>query len=158
MQQLTDGSLADQRIGLVFALTPISRLFGASGASQVRSPTVILGGSKDMAAPVALEQLEIFQSLKTSEKYLYLGDNLPHNPELIRWALNTLNPSGDIAESLNQDQELFSSLLVTLAIAQAKVYLQEDELYLPYLTSSYVESVSKKPIKLHLVRTFPDDS
>lgn len=156
MQQLTDGSLADERIGLVFVLAPVSSLFGESGTRRVKLPTVILGGANDVATPVALEQLETFQRLTTPAKYLYLGDNLSHNPELTRLILNTLNPNSDIDENFDTDQALFSSLLVTLAIAQSRVYLQGDDSYRPYLTSSYVETVSEEPIKLHLVRTFPD--
>ena len=157
IQQLTDGSLADERVGVVFTLAPVSSLFGQTGMGEIQSPTIIMGGTSDIATPIALEQVIAFQGLTTPEKYLYLGDNLSHSPALTRLALNTLNPNSDIAENFDDAEELFSSLIVSVAIAHARVHLQGDESYRPYLTSSYVEAVSEEPIKLHLVRTFPDD-
>ncbi|MEO1300576.1 MAG: alpha/beta hydrolase [Cyanobacteria bacterium J06636_16] len=74
MQQLADGSLADERIGLVIALAPVSNLFGESGVGKIQIPVVIMGGAADVASPVALEQLTAFRGLTTSEKYLYLGN------------------------------------------------------------------------------------
>ncbi|MEM7769613.1 MAG: alpha/beta hydrolase [Cyanobacteria bacterium P01_A01_bin.37] len=157
IRQLTDGSLADERVGVVFALAPVSSLFGQTGMGKIQSPTIIMGGTSDIATPIALEQVIAFQGLTTPEKYLYLGDNLSHSPALTRLALNTLNPNSDIAENFDAAEELFSSLIVSVAIAQAQVHLQGDESYRRYLTSSYVESVSVEPVKLHLVRSFSDD-
>ena len=157
IQQLTDGSLADERVGVVFTLAPVSSLFGQTGMGEIQSPTIIMGGTSDIATPIALEQVIAFQGLTTPEKYLYLGDNLSHSPALTRLALNTLNPNSDIAENFDDAEELFSSLIVSVAIAHARVHLQGDESYRPYLTSSYVVAGSEEPIKLHLVRTFPDD-
>ncbi|MEM6869371.1 MAG: alpha/beta hydrolase, partial [Cyanobacteria bacterium P01_C01_bin.121] len=157
IQQLTDGSLTDERVGVVFALAPVSSLFGQTGMGEIQSPTIIMGGTSDIATPIALEQVIAFQGLTTPEKYLYLGDNLSHSPALTRLALNTLNPNSDIAEDFDDAEELFSNLIVSVAIAHAQVHLQGDESYRPYLTSSYVESVSVEPVKLHLVRSFSDD-
>jgi len=157
IQQLTDGSLADERVGLVLALAPVSSLFGQTGMGEIQSPTIIMGGTSDIATPIALEQVIAFQGLTTPERYLYLGDNLSHSPALTRLALNTLNPSSDIAENFDAAEELFSNLIVSVAIAHARVHLQGDESYRPYLTSSYVEAVSVEPVKLHLVRSFSDD-
>lgn len=153
LQRLTDGSLADDRIGLVFTLSPVSSLFGEAGVSNIQVPTVILGGALDIASPVALEQLSTFQGLTTEQKYLYLAQNLAHTPELTRVALEVANPNTEVIEGFNATQDLFTELVITLAIAHSNVYLRDDESYLPYLTSAYVETASVEPVKLHLVRS-----
>ncbi|MEL6222581.1 MAG: alpha/beta hydrolase [Cyanobacteria bacterium J06627_8] len=157
IQQLTNGSLADDRIGLVFVLAPVSSLFGERGTTQIQIPVVITGGASDIATPVAREQLVTFQRLTTSEKYLYLGENLAHTPELTQLALEVTNPSHEIGDDeLDQAIELFSNLIVSLAIAHGRVYLLGDESYRPYLTSTYVEAISVEPFDLHLLRSSPD--
>ncbi|MEO1095093.1 MAG: alpha/beta hydrolase [Cyanobacteria bacterium J06638_28] len=156
MRQLTDGSMTDERVGLVMTLAPVSNLFGESGVSKIDIPVVIMGGASDIASPLALEQLTAFRGLTTAEKYLYLGENLSHTPALTRVALNATNPNSAIADNLEETEELFSNLVVSLAIAHNRVYLQGDESYRPYLTSAYVEAVSVEPFKLHLLRSVPE--
>lgn len=156
IQQLTDGSLADERVGHVFALAPVSNLFGESGMGKIQVPVVILGGATDVASPIALEQLVAFQGLTTPQKYFYLGENLSHTPGLTRVVLSVTNPNSDVIENFNAAEELFSNLLVSLTIAHARVHLLDDDSYRPYLTSAYVRAVSIDPTKLHLLREAPD--
>ncbi|MBX2865393.1 MAG: alpha/beta hydrolase [Leptolyngbyaceae cyanobacterium MAG.088] len=157
IQQLTDGSLADERVGHVFALAPVSNLFGESGMGNIQVPVAILGGATDVASPIALEQLVAFQGLTTPEKYFYLGENLSHTPAMTRVILSVTSPNSDVVEKINEAEELFSNLLVSLAIAHAQVYLLDNEFYRPYLTSAYVEAVSLEPTKLHLLRSIPNE-
>ncbi|MEM9905742.1 MAG: alpha/beta hydrolase [Cyanobacteria bacterium P01_D01_bin.44] len=156
IQQLTDGSLADERVSHVFALAPVSNLFGESGMGQIQIPVVIMGGAYDVASPIALEQLVAFQGLTTPERYFYVGENLSHTPAMTRIILSVTNSNSDIVENFNEAEELFSSLIVSLAIAHGQVYLLDDESYRPYLTSAYVEAVSIEPTRLHLLRAVPD--
>ena len=106
---------------------------------------------------IALEQLGAFQGLTTPEKYFYLGENLSHTPGLTRVVLSVTSPNSDVVENFNEAEELFSNLLISLAIAHAQVYLLDNESYRPYLTSAYVEAVSVEPTKLHLLRSIPDE-
>jgi len=156
IRQLTDGNLADERVGLVMAMAPVSSLFGENGMGRLQMPVVIMGGARDIATPIALEQVVAFQGLTTSQKYLYLGENLSHSPLLTRLALNTFNPNSAMIDDLDETAEIFSSLIVSLAIAHGHVYLLDNESYRPYLTSAYVEAVSVEPFKLHLLRSIPD--
>ncbi|MEM8544638.1 MAG: alpha/beta hydrolase [Cyanobacteria bacterium P01_H01_bin.119] len=153
LQQLTDGSLADDRIGFVFTLSPVTNLFGEAGMSSIQVPTVIMGGALDIASPVALEQVTAFEGLTIAQKYLYLAQNLSHTPELTRVALEVTDPNTEVIEGFKETQNRFTELVITLAIAHGSVYLQEDDSYLPYLTSAYVETVSVEPLKLHLIRS-----
>lgn len=123
---------------------------------RIQVPVVILGGATDIASPIALEQLVAFQGLTTPQKYFYLGETLSHTSGLTRVVLSVTNPNSEV-DNFNEAEELFSQLIVSLAIAHAQVYLLDNESYRPYLTSAYVEAVSIEPTKLHLLRAIPDD-
>ncbi|MEM1290686.1 MAG: alpha/beta hydrolase [Cyanobacteria bacterium P01_H01_bin.162] len=156
IQQLTDGSLGDDRIGFVFALSPVSSLFGDTGLSTIQMPVVLMGGETDMATPVALEQLIAFQGLTTPERYLYLAENISHSPELTRLVLDVTSSSNNIVELFDENENTFSNLVVSLGIAHGKLHLLNDESYRPYLTAAYAEAASVEPVNLYLLRSVPD--
>ncbi|MEM1242299.1 MAG: dienelactone hydrolase, partial [Cyanobacteria bacterium P01_H01_bin.26] len=155
LQQLTDGSLADDRIGSVFALSPLSNLFGEKSMEKIQVPVVIVGGAYDIATPIVQEQLAAFQGLTISEKYFYLAQNLSHTSALTRAILDLAYPRSDIIESFNASEQWLFNLMVTLLIAHGQVSLVGDETYSPYLTAAYVEAVSVEPTRLHLLRSLP---
>ncbi|WP_031293898.1 alpha/beta hydrolase [Leptolyngbya sp. Heron Island J] len=155
LQQLTDGSLADDRIASVFALSPLSNLFGEKGMGNIQMPVVIVGGAYDIATPIVQEQLAAFQRLTTAEKYFYLAENLSHTSALTRAVLDLAYPRSGIVDSFNASEQWLFNLMVTLLIAHAQVALMGDETYNPYLTAAYVESVSVDPTRLHLLRSLP---
>ena len=150
--QLTEGTLADERVGFVFAMSPMSNLFGAEGVDHIQAPVVILGGSYDIATPVVQEQLTMFQSLETSQKHFYLGDNLSHTTELTRTVLELVHPRSDVSDRFRASEQWLFNLVVTLIIAHSKNSLLEDETYQPYLSASYVETNSIAPARIHLLR------
>ncbi len=156
IQQLTDGSLRDERVGLVAAFAPLSNLLGEQGLSNIQVPVTIVGGAYDVATPIIQEQLAAFQSLATSQKYFYLAENLSHTTELTRSILELLHPSSDMAERFDQSERWFFSLAVSILIAQGKVHLAGDKSYQLFLSAAYVEAVSTAPTKLHLLRSAPD--
>ena len=156
IRQLTDGSLADERVGLVITFAPLSNLFGEQGMGQIQVPTVLMGGAYDIATPIVLEQLTAFQWLTTAEKYFYLAENLSHTTALTRAVLDLVYPRGDVVESFNETEQWLFNLTVTLAIAHGQLYLLGNEAYRPYLTSAYVETVSVEPTRLHLLRSFSE--
>lgn len=158
LKKLTDGSLSDDRIGFVFTLSSVASLFGKDGMNAIQVPTVIIGGALDIASPVAVEQVTAFQGLTIAQKYLYLAENLSHTPELTRVGLEITNPNIEVVEGFSKTQDLFTDLIITLAIAHGNVYLRSDDSYLPYLTSAYVETVSVEPVKFHLLRSVESES
>ncbi|ESA33944.1 dienelactone hydrolase [Leptolyngbya sp. Heron Island J] len=155
LEQLINGSLADGRIGSIFALSPLSNLFGENGMGKIQIPVVIVGGAYDIATPIVQEQLAAFQWLTTSERYFYLAENLSHTSALTRAVLDLVSPRSDIVDSFDASEKWLFNLMVTLLIAHAQVSLVGDEIYNPYLTAAYVENVSVEPIKLHLLRSLP---
>ncbi|MEL7505467.1 MAG: alpha/beta hydrolase [Cyanobacteria bacterium J06636_28] len=157
MQQLTNGSLVDDRISLVIALAPLTNLFGENGMNPIQIPVVIAGGDYDVATPIVLEQLTAFQWLTTPQKYFYLAQNRSHTSALTRIILDQIYPKENLTESFYETEEWFFSLTNSLIIAHGKVHLLDDKSYYPYLTSSYVEVNSSEPKRIHLLRSFPDD-
>ncbi|ESA33691.1 dienelactone hydrolase [Leptolyngbya sp. Heron Island J] len=155
LQQLLDGSLADERIASVFALSPLSNLFGDKGMGNIQMPVVIVGGAYDIATPIVQEQLAAFQGLTVSEKYFYLAQNLSHTSALTRAILDLAYPRSGIVERFNASEQWLFNLMVTLLIAHGQVSLMGDETYTPYLTAAYVEAVSVEPTRLHLLRFLP---
>ncbi|MGF1524328.1 MAG: alpha/beta hydrolase [Leptolyngbyaceae cyanobacterium] len=157
MQQLTNGSLADDRIGLVIALAPLTNLFGENGMNPIQIPVVIGGGDYDVATPIVLEQLTAFQWLTTPQKYFYLAQNRSHTSALTRMILDQVYPKENLTEGFDEVEEWLFSLTDSLIIAHGKVHLLGDESYRPYLTSAYVEVNSTEPNRIHLLRSLPDE-
>ena len=155
LQQLTDGSLADSRVGSVFALSPLSNLFGEKGMGKIQIPVVIVGGAYDIATPIVQEQLAAFQGLTTTEKYFYLAQHLSHTTALTRTVLDLAYPRSGIVERFDASEQWLFNVMVTLLIAHGNVYLTDNETYRPYLTAAYVETVSVDPTRLHLLRSLP---
>lgn len=158
IQQLTDGSLRDERVGLVVAMAPLSNLFGSQGIENISTPVVLMGGAYDITAPIALEQLSAFQWLSTEQKYFYITEHLAHTTELTRIALDIAHPDEDAVDRFNTFESELWSLTESLIIAHGKVHLLGDESYRPYLTSAYVQAVSMDPNKVHLLRSFSNNS
>jgi predicted dienelactone hydrolase len=156
IQQLTDGSLTDDRIGFVLVLAPVSGLFGETGLNTIQIPVVLMGGEIDIATPVALEQLVAFKGLTTPERYLYLAKNISHSTALTRLVLDITNSSNNTVELFEENEAAFSSLVVSLIIAHGQIHLRNDEAYQPYLTSAYVETISTELFKVHLLRALPE--
>jgi predicted dienelactone hydrolase len=159
VSQLTDGSLRDSRVQAVMAMAPVSNLFGPSGMSQINIPVMLAGGAYDLAAPVVAEQLNTFQWIKASlnDKYFYMGERTSHTPGLTRMTNQLFHPGTGVTQSLDDAEQWQAAILRNLAIAFGRVYLLDQTEYRPYLTSSYVETVSEEPLKLHLLRYLPDD-
>ena len=154
-QLLTDGSLRDDRVQLVIVFAPVSNLFGESGVGNIQTPTVIMGGAYDIAAPAVPEQVTTFSWLTSFDRYLYLAEKTSHGAQLTRWLAQLFNPSERIEENFEEAQQWFRGIVSSLLVAYPKVYLLGQEQFRPYLTSNYVETVSKEPFILNMVRSLP---
>ncbi|MGK7929344.1 MAG: alpha/beta hydrolase [Spirulina sp.] len=95
VELLTGGGLRDERIQLVMAFNPVSRLFGKTGASRIKIPILIAGGSHDFVTPVMPEQADIFRRLTTPEKYFLLTDRASHTNEITRGILQFFSTLDD---------------------------------------------------------------
>ena len=158
IQQLAEGDLRDERVGLAMMYAPISHLFGEAGIGHVQIPTVLMGGSLDVVTPFMSEQVKAFSWL-TSDKYLYLSDNTSHDRSSSEGMYFLLNPDGADDPSVEASAKVLIGLFKSLMVAFPKVYLSDDDQWRAYLTSEYPASASQEPFRLHMVRSLslPDD-
>ncbi|HEY9617385.1 MAG TPA: alpha/beta hydrolase, partial [Microcoleaceae cyanobacterium] len=71
--------LHDDRVGAILALDTVgSEVFGQTGIQTIQVPVMLIAGSQDTIAPLALEQMRIFQWLTTTNHYLALMQGKSH--------------------------------------------------------------------------------
>jgi len=155
MQQLAVDGVGDSRVKLVMPFAPVSYLFGEQGISKIKIPVVMSGGAYDIATRVVPEQIEPFSWLTTSDKYLYLLENTSHGPSITRMINMLLYPDQDFEQGVDEGLELIRGTSQGLTIAFAKVYLEGDVSYEPFLSAAFIEAVSEEPFKRYLVRELP---
>ena len=108
-------------------------------------------GSKDTATPVVIEQLKGFIWLNPKEKYLVLVSGYAHvKPSQIDAAFKTLI---DLFPDFTiLDESLVDKYSKALLLAFNEVYIaQNQEEYLPYMSSAYANYISEKSYPLYLI-------
>ncbi|MFM7325046.1 MAG: alpha/beta hydrolase, partial [Nodosilinea sp.] len=154
MERFAQGT-QDDRVKLVIALATVSNLFGPRGMAQVSIPVMVLGGEVDLLAPVVPQQVAAFSWLQGSDRYLYLGENTSHGPDLTKLFTQFLYIDASLEQSIEEAVSATRGVIKSLVVAFSQVYLNEQEDYRPFLRSAYVEAVSAEPFRLHLVRDLP---
>ncbi|MEM6425802.1 MAG: alpha/beta hydrolase [Cyanobacteria bacterium P01_D01_bin.128] len=146
-------SLHDERIKAVFAMNAIgSGLFGPRGLRQMQVPTLFVAGSDDPLAPALLEQIRPFAWLEGSDKYLMVIQGGTH----IYGALDA-STYEDLAlpEGLEgPDPLLARQYFKASGLAFMQTYIANHDEYRPYLSASYIDTISRPPLELSLVRAF----
>lgn len=142
-------NLQDSRIVAAIAINPVSSaVLGLESLRQIKIPVMMVQGSHDFVTPMVQEQLHPFIWLTTAEKYLV-----------------TMNPGGH--DSANQTQinqsalynsalqgantDLGSKYTRALSLAFMQVHLNQMPEYKPYLSATYANYMSKKPLAVNLV-------
>ncbi len=156
VQRLGVEGVRDERVKIVMPFAPVSNLFGQSGISRIQIPVAISAGTVDVAAPAMPEQATTFTWLTTPDKYLYLIQNASHNASLTEMVDKFLHVQNSYDQSSQEELVISQELTLTLVMAFAQVYLNNDQTYAPFLRSAYVEAVSQEPFKRYLVRELPD--
>jgi predicted dienelactone hydrolase len=154
MEKLTSGQLRDPRVNFVLAVSPVSNaILGPSGLARIQVPVVFVGGGNDPAAPVVPEQVEAFTWLTTSDKYLFVSQDLSHTPQITeligRMTLPEIRPQ--------EFQEKFDTYLKYfrgIGLAFMQVYVAGKPEYRPYLQSAYTQTLTDPPFEFSLVRSF----
>lgn len=142
-------NLGDRRIKAVLAAYPLtSNIFGPEGMGQITVPTLIVGGSNDVIAPVVQDQIHPFLWLKTSEKYLVL-----------------IVPGTHFSTSEDAHVRSFPPALVGPSLTTGRTYLQAMSTaffkrhlthsldYEPFLTAAYAASIRQQDLQLYLTRS-----
>lgn len=142
----------DPRARAVFAANPVMRsIFGPKGISSIAIPVMLASGSYDPAAPAALEQALPFTWLKEPQKYWMLLEGQAHVNfnEIDPGIKQTIESVGDLTLP---SQGLISNYTNATTVPFFEIYLRNNRTYLPLLSSSYSQYLSKgQKFKLYLI-------
>lgn len=149
-------SLADPRIRAAFVMNPVgSALFGPNGYDGVVIPTLVVASTADTVAPAFPEQIQPFSRMRQRDRYLALIDNGSHF-SVIGDSTEPGQPIPLPPEVIGPAPELAQSYMEVLSLAFFKVYVEENDRFLPLLQSAFVENfISAEPLPLSLIQTLP---
>ncbi|MGB3237439.1 MAG: alpha/beta hydrolase [Geitlerinemataceae cyanobacterium] len=141
--------LRDDRIFAAIAINPLaSSIFGQNSLSQIEIPVTIVSGGADTVAPALVEQIQPFTWLTMPKKYLVLMKTGTHFSVLGA-------EEGVVAfppEVIGPNPVLAQRYMKGLSLAFLETYIGDRSQYQPYLTSTYIQSLSQDPIPLSLVQ------
>jgi predicted dienelactone hydrolase len=144
-------NLQDKRIVAAIAVNPVTNpVFSPQGMSQLKSPLMIFTGDQDLFAPAIDEQVEPFTWLPDMNKYLVLVKNSTHFSFIDEGDSKEMELPSQI---IGFDPSLARSYLKVLSVAFFKNYLAQQKQFAPYLTESYIKSISKQTLPINLLRS-----
>lgn len=144
-------NLFDPRVKAIIAINPVnSSIMGEASLSQIKIPVMIISGSGDTIAPALPEQIIPFTWLTTPNKYLVLINGGTH--------FSTIAESPDAVlpvptQVIGSSPVLASSYVKDLSVPFLQTYVAEQQSYLPYLSADYINTISKQPLPLSLVKS-----
>ena len=145
-------SLRDERIQAVFTMNAIgSGLFGPKGFRQMQVPALLVAGSDDPLAPALLEQIRPFAWLEGNDKYLMVIQGGTH----IYGALDASTyDTLALPEGLEGPAPLLArQYFKASSLAFMQTYIARHDEYRPYLSASYIQTISRPPLELSFIRT-----
>ena len=150
-----DTDLQDERIVATIAVNPVTNpVFSKQGMSQMRSPIMIITGDQDLFAPALDEQIEPFTWLLEKDKYLVLVKNSTH------FSFIGEGDSSEIPlppQIIGLNPAIARTYLKVLSVAFFQTYLARENEFEPYLTESYLKSISKQQLPINLLRYINSD-
>lgn len=147
--------LHDPRIKAAIAINPIvSSVFGQASLSQIQVPVMIISSSSDIVAPALPEQIQPFSWLTTPEKYLVTIQGGTHFSTI--GATNTSRyPLAIPTQITGADTDIARRYTEVLSVAFCQTYVVGAR-YLPLLSASYIQRISKAPLNLSIVQLLTD--
>ncbi len=148
-----DYRLQDPRIKGVITISPItSTIFGPESLGKMQVPVMMFAGSEDVVAPVVEEQIHPFTWLNNTSKYLALmipGDHFSNSDPS-----SPADGEATILESLTGvAPALGKPYIEALSVAFIKAHISGESAYLPYLSSSYAQSIPNTPLELYVIES-----
>lgn len=141
-------NIQDERVKAIIAINPLTSLiFGEEGMSQVKIPTLMIGGSNDYVAPAFCEQILPFTWLKNPEKHLILLDQGTHFSFLETGEAVLPVPP----QMIGPNPELAFPFLKAISLVFFNSYLRNETEYLPFLSPGYIERIEQAPFGLSIV-------
>ncbi|MGL4617760.1 MAG: alpha/beta hydrolase, partial [Chroococcidiopsis sp.] len=149
---LTQDNLKDWRIKAAIAINPFtSSIFGELGLRKIQIPVAIVSSSADTIAPALPEQIIPFAWLTTEQKYLISIDRASHFSTIGESAAEDADPIPLPAQVIGPNPAIARRYVSILSVAFMETYLDRNPQYRPYLSSSYIQTVSQAPLDVSLV-------
>lgn len=149
-------NLRDSRVVGTIALNPaVGKIFGKSGLSQVKTPTVMLASTDDSLTPPLTQQLQPFMQLPTP-KYLMTAIGATHLSVSDRErfqvgaAARTL-----VKEKVGAEVDPLRRAVLGVSLAFVKQQTPEAEKYKPFLSAGYVQSIATAGMPLRMNSELP---
>ncbi|MBE9016964.1 alpha/beta hydrolase [Chroococcidiopsidales cyanobacterium LEGE 13417] len=153
---LTQDNLKDWRIKAAIAINPFtSSIFGELGLRKIQIPVAIVSSSADTIAPALPEQIIPFAWLTTERKYLLSIDRASHFSTIGESAAEDADPIPLPAQVIGPNPAIARRYVSILSVAFMETYLDRNPQYRPYLSSSYIQTISQAPLDVSLVSSLP---
>ncbi|PSF37083.1 dienelactone hydrolase [Aphanothece hegewaldii CCALA 016] len=148
--------LKDRRIVQAIAFNPIIGHLFAQDLSTVNIPTMILTSTEDGITPIVPHQLQPFQRIK-GKKYLVVAAGATHMSVTdISYLNSAMGQSTLVREIMDKKADPVREMARGLSLAFIQQMSEQADIYKPYLSATYVQSLSSKEINLRLTDQLPD--
>ena len=146
--------LQDQRVKSAIALNPlVGKLFGTNGLAQVTKPVLILAGTEDALTPALTHQIRPFNQLRGS-KYLLTAIGATHL-SITDPAYPVSAAAAIVREKRGPETESLRQLIRGVTLAFIKQDTPEAQIYQPFLTPAYAQSLSTAELPLRFNSDLP---
>jgi predicted dienelactone hydrolase len=147
--------LNDSRVKAAIAINPVTSIvLGPRGMETLKVPTMLIGGSQDILAPLIPEQVNPFFWLKTPDKYLTVIVPAGHTAADNTKGEPTTPLPNSFAEFLSgPDPALARQYIKALAVVFMQSYIGDQPEYRNYLNAGFARSLQKEPLQLNLVQS-----
>lgn len=135
-------TLKDDRIKAAFMFVPFGKsLFNQQQLQNISIPTMFQVVDQDFLTSLLEEQVPLFNSLG-DDHYLVISEKLPHsNATLSKEQQSKQAETSKVAKTYQN--------ILSLVFFQSYVTQEQD--YLPYLSSEYIQAIAQKPYSLHFL-------
>ncbi len=143
----------DHRIVAILSIDSLgSELFGVQGIGKIQVPVLLIAGSHDATAPLALEQINIFQWMTSPHHYLAVIQGKTHIQDMERLA-NNLDLQLKLLPQNSQVSQvpLFETYINALSLTFFNQHFKRVADTLPPLNVSYGSSISYPPYELWMI-------
>ncbi|HYW21223.1 MAG TPA: alpha/beta hydrolase [Nodularia sp. (in: cyanobacteria)] len=148
--------LQDQRVKSAIALNPlVGKLFGTNGLAKVTKPVLILAATEDGLTPALTHQIRPFNQLRGS-KYLLTAIGATHlsitDPAYL---ISGAEAAGIIREKRGEETNSLRQLIRGVTLAFIKQDTPSAQMYQPFLTPAYAQSLSTPELPLRFNSDLP---
>ncbi|TVP55233.1 MAG: alpha/beta fold hydrolase [Nodularia sp. (in: Bacteria)] len=146
--------LQDQRVKSAIALNPlVGKLFGTNGLAKVTKPVLILAGTEDALTPALTHQIRPFNQLRGS-KYLLTAIGATHL-SITDPAYPVSAAAAIVREKRGEETNSLRQLIRGVTLAFIKQDTPEAQIYQPFLTPAYAQSLSTAELPLRFNSDLP---